>query len=100
MNPVQKLLREQKEEFEKKFCNPSTMDSKSPLHPDYQDGGIGRLLNDMELYITTAQQQLIDVIIGKLKKSLEYEIYGNKFISDNEELQGIITLLEEAKKNV
>lgn len=101
MNPIQKLLREQKEEFEKKFT------------------AFGNVYADKEAvtkWRTTAQQQLIDVIIEGMRKHAkdEVEIKVEPGIpisivemleqavtrAINQTLAFQITLLEEAKKNL
>ena len=99
MNPIQKLLSEQREEFENKFPH--------KIAEVVDDFG-STCKSDITDYITTAQQQLIDVIIGNLTEGMyskemlenandrDYRIY----FTLNEELQTQITLLEEAKKNV
>lgn len=85
MNLIAVLLREQKEEFEKKFT------------------AFGNVYADQEAFTnwhTTAQQQLIDVIIGMMEKELEntsdysWDRYSRVL------LKKIITLLEEAKKDI
>jgi hypothetical protein len=94
MNPIQQLLREQKEEFERKFG------------ADIGEYGMEKI----EQHNTTAQQQLIDVIIEGMKKS-KSEYDGCDYTSDyriaemlqdanDNALQTQITLLEEAKKNI
>jgi len=99
MNPIQKLLSEQREEFENKFPH--------KIAEVVDDFG-STCKSDITDYITTAQHQLIDVIVGNLKKGMyseemlenandrDYRVY----FALNEELQKQITLLEEAKKDL
>lgn len=103
MNPIQKLLSEQREEFEKLFI----CDGEPKPYPVKLKGSWkGIVTGDMiQEHITTAQQQLIDVIIEGMKSLLSAGIQTNGrpngySVGYNEALQTQINLLEEAKKNV
>lgn len=103
MNPIQKLLREQKEEFENKFiCDGEPKPYPVKLKGSWKGIVTGDMIQDWH---TTAQQQLIDAIIDGMKVFLSAGIQTNgtyNGYSDgyNEALQTQINLLEEAKKNI
>jgi hypothetical protein len=96
MNPIQKLLSEQREEFENKFPH--------KIAEVVDDFG-STCKSDITDYITTAQHQLIDEIIGVMEESkqtvegIEGEVLVCKN-SYNQALQTQINLLEEAKKDL
>lgn len=89
MNPIEKLLREQSEEFEK----------LGELYSVYSFGTMdleNKTDEAMSLF-TTAQQQLIDVIIEWIESNKEVLEHSGATIID---YYTITDLLEEAKKNV
>ena len=108
MNKLTQLLREQREEFEKKFI----CDGEPKPYPVKLKGSWkGIVTGDMiQEHISTAQQQLIDAIIEGLMEEL-IGTPGEKFlcsstesaeaiIAYNNALQTQMNLLEEAKKNI
>ncbi len=88
MNNITNLLREQKEEFENTFG------------ADIGEYGMEKI----QQYQSTAQQQLIDVIIQEVidMRSEMPHVYSTQEAQNAsfDSYQNVITLLEEAKKNV
>ncbi len=120
MNPITKLLREQytKDDL---WCSALdrleyTARNRNLFDHDGYQKEIQKCCEQAFNWHTTAQQQLIDVIIEEMKKvqidyiisNSECEHCGTDLIDceihicevQNEALQTQITLLEEAKKNV
>lgn len=109
MKNLTQLIQEQKDRFVDIFCNPNELDSRSPLHPDYQNGGIGRLLNDIELWHTSS---LTDIIRNEIERkkllidkdefiyscNAEYTEGYNTAIT--EDIQYWQNVLEELEKNI
>jgi hypothetical protein len=95
MNKLTQLLREQKEEFEKRFWECESIVFANE-----------RKKNAVKDYYTTAQQQLIDVIIVMMKQYQSEGVAFNHYMEHHMQhgyqkaLQTQINLLEEAKDNI
>lgn len=89
MNPITKLLREQKHELA------GIILGNEILGAVLGENSLEKLVGDWH---TTAQQQLIDVIIEELESRIENP--GGKMDGAWVYFYGIKSLLEEAQKNV
>ena len=122
MNPLTQLLREQKEEFEK--LAHAYQEVVQPPNCEEFGEGYWEGIKYGQSYLTTAQQQLIDVIIEGMRQAekprtthvcVKGHMFDNCLLDDddnpicihefarveyNQALQTQITLLEEAKKNI
>lgn len=57
----QQQLNKIDEEFEKRFTNPNKLDSRSFLHPYYQNGKIGLLLTDFKTFLHSKLQEAYEL---------------------------------------
>lgn len=57
----QQQLNKIDEEFEKRFTNPNKLDSRSFLHPYYQNGKIGLLLADFKTFLHSKLQEAYEL---------------------------------------
>lgn len=86
----QQQLNKIDEEFEKRFTNPNKLDSRSFLHPYYQNGKIGLLLTDFKTFLHSKLQEAYelgcqDTKDAALKLANEYcstNDYGNTVIDN------------------
>ena len=54
------------ERFRSKFCNENINDSNTPIHSRYMNGGIGRMLSDMEDFIKSELERRDREIVDML----------------------------------